>query len=186
MPEKFAKNVKFSRTKKFANSEGDIAKNEAALNNWKNQRKIEREQNLVIASGKVSKVEQPENEKDEGEVFNTEEYLPQNLYTYYTKMNLIIENLPTNYSVSKLCKTFEQLGSIQCVCTFPKESSQIPHEYYDAKIVPNEWDEIVSAVQQDIFEVGYSEYQVENGVVCKIVRDPNQKLEDYGEAIEYH
>jgi hypothetical protein len=52
--------------------------------------------------------------------------------------------------------------------------------------VPNEWDEIVSALQQDIFEVGYSEYQVGNGVVCKIVRDPNQKLEDYGEAIEYH
>jgi hypothetical protein len=185
MPEKFFKNIKFSRTKKFANSEGDIAKNEAALNNWKNERKMEREQNLVLASGKVLKGEQPENRGEEEE----EEVMPlvrENLYTYYTKMNLIIQNLPTNYSVSKLCKTFEQLGSIQCVCTFPKESVQIPHDYYDAKIVPNEWSELVSAVQQEIFELGYSEYEVGNGVVCKIVRDPKQKLSDYGEEIEYH
>jgi hypothetical protein len=180
--EKFSKNVKFSRTKKFANSEGDIAKNEAALNNWRNERKKERDQNLVAAGGKVERVV----EQIEDDVVDDTYVKTENTYVYYTKMNLVVENLPYNYSVSKLCKTFEQLGSILCVSTDPKESAKIPHEHYDAKVIPNQWSELVSAVQQEIFEIGYSEYEVGNGVVCKIVLDPNQKKDDYGEAIECH
>jgi hypothetical protein len=183
--EKFLKNVKFSRTKKFANSEADIAKNEAALNNWKNERKKEREQNLVAAAG--GKVDRADDDKVEhANKVGYDDNDHAQTFVYYTKMNLIVENLPYNYSVSKLCKTFEQLGSILCVSTDPKESAKIPHEYYDAKVIPNEWSDLISAVQQEIFETGYSEYEIGNGVVCKIVCDPNQKKVEYGEAIEYY
>ena len=96
-------------------------------------------------------------------------------------MNLVVNNLPSEYDVDKLCKTFEQLGSIIFVSKIPNTDGKT----YDAKIVPNEWTLPISAIQQEIFDQGYSEYVLRTGEICQITRDSKQSFEDYGDAYEY-
>ena len=177
-PPKFAKNVKFSRNKTVAYSEGDILRNDAKLNSMLEERKKERTQNLKTA-GKIV--------DDEMDTESTSEIRMENNKTitferkYYTKMNLVVNNLPSEYDVDKLCKTFEQLGSIMFVSKIPNSDGQT----YNAKIVPNDWALPISAIQQEIFDQGYSEYVLRTGEICQITRDRNQSLDDYGDAYEY-
>ena len=180
-PPKFAKNVKFSRNKTVAYSEGDILINDAKLNSMLEERKKERTQNLKTA-GKIV-----DDEMDKVLTKSTSEIRMENNKTitferkYYTKMNLVVNNLPSEYDVDKLCKTFEQLGSIMFVSKIPNSDGQT----YNAKIVPNDWALPISAIQQEIFDQGYSEYVLRTGEICQITRDHNQSLDDYGDAYEY-
>ena len=180
-PPKFSKNVKFSRNKTVAYSEGDILRNDAKLNSMLEERKKERTQNLKTA-GKIV-----DDEMDKVLTESTAEIRMENNKTitferkYYTKMNLVVNNLPSEYDVDKLCKTFEQLGSIIFVSKIPNSDGKT----YDAKIVPNEWALPISAIQQEIFDQGYSEYVLRTGEICQITRDRKQSFEDYGDAYEY-
>jgi hypothetical protein len=180
-PPKFAKNVKFSRNKTVAYSEGDILRNDAKLNSMLEERKKERTNNLKIA-GKIvddemSKVlaESTVESRTQNNTINTFER------KYYTKMNLVVNNLPSEYDVDKLCKTFKQLGSIMLVTKIPNADGNT----YNAKIVPNEWALPISAIQQEIFDQGYSEYVLRTGEICQITRDRKQSLDDYGDSYEY-
>ena len=180
-PPKFAKNVKFSRNKTVAYSEGDILRNDAKLNSMLEERKKERTQNLKTAG----KIVDDEMDKvlTESTAESTAESNAENTIErkYYTKMNLVVNNLPSEYDVDKLCKTFEQLGSIMFVSKIPNTDGKT----YDAKIVPNEWTLPISAIQQEIFDQGYSEYVLRTGEICQITRDREQSLDDYGDAYEY-
>jgi hypothetical protein len=176
-PPKFTKNVKFSRNKTFAYSEGDILRNDATLNSMLEERKKERTQNLKTA-GKIV-----DNELDNVAAESSAENNKTITFErkYYTKMNLVVNNLPSEYDIDKLCKTFEQLGSIIFVSKIPNSDGNT----YNAKIVPNEWTLPISAIQQEIFDHGFSEYVLRTGHVCQITRDRNQSFDDYGDAYEY-
>jgi hypothetical protein len=176
-PPKFTKNVKFSRNKTFAYSEGDILRNDAKLNSMLEERKKERTQNLKTA-GKIV-----DNELDNVAAESSAENNKTITFErkYYTKMNLVVNNLPSEYDIDKLCKTFEQLGSIIFVSKIPNSDGNT----YNAKIVPNEWTLPISAIQQEIFDHGFSEYVLRTGHVCQITRDRNQSFDDYGDAYEY-
>ena len=176
-PPKFSKNVKFSRNKTVAYSEGDILRNDAKLNSMLEERKKERTQNLKIA-GKIVD-DELDKELTESRMESNEKIRFER--KYYTKMNLVVNNLPSEYDVDKLCKTFEQLGSIIFVSKIPNSDGKT----YDAKIVPNEWTLPISAIQQEIFDQGYSEYVLRTGEICQITRDREQSLDDYGDAYEY-
>ena len=180
-PQKFTKNVKFSRNKSFAYTDGDIVRNDAKLNSMLEERKKERTQNLKTAG----KIVDDEMDKvlTESTAESTAESNAENTIErkYYTKMNLVVNNLPSEYDVDKLCKTFEQLGSIMFVSKIPNTDGKT----YDAKIVPNEWTLPISAIQQEIFDQGYSEYVLRTGEICQITRDREQSLDDYGDAYEY-
>lgn len=187
-PQKFTKNVKFSRNKSFAYTEGDIVRNDAKLNSLLEERQKERAQNLKTA-GKIV------DDEDEGNVAgesSARESTTEGRDTesnkiitferkYYTKMNLVIRNLPSDYDVDKLCKTFEQLGSIMFVSKMPNADGNT----YNAKIVPNEWSEPIGAIQQEIFDRGFSEYRLKSGNVCHITKDRDQKFADFGDSYQY-
>ena len=184
-PQKFTKNVKFSRNKSFAYTEGDIVRNDAKLNGLLEERKKERTQNLK-AAGKIVDNED-DNVEGESRAEGRAESTPKNneIITferkYYTKMNLIIRHLPSDYDVEKLCKTFEQLGSIMFVSKMPKAGGNT----YNAKFVPNEWKEPIGAIQQEIIDRGFSEYVLKCGNVCHITKDRDQKFADYGDSYQY-
>lgn len=177
-PQKFTKNVKFSRNKSFAYTEGDIARNDAKLNSLLDERKKERTQNLK-AAGKIV------DNEDDGNVAVESTTESSEIITferkYYTKMNLVIRNLPSDYDIDKLCKTFEQLGSIMFVSKIPNADGNT----YNAKIVPNEWREPIGAIQQEIFDRGFSEYVLKSGNVCHITKDRDQKFADFGDSYQY-
>ena len=178
---KFSKNVKFSRNKTVAYSEGDILRNDAKLNSMLEERKKERIQNLKTA-GKIV-----DDEMDKVLTESTAEIRMENNKTitferkYYTKMNLIIRHLPSDYDIDKLCKTFEQLGSIMFVSKMPNADGNT----YNAKIVPNEWKEPIGAIQQEIIDRGFSEYVLKSGNVCHITKDRDQKFADFGDSYQY-
>jgi hypothetical protein len=186
--QKFTKNVKFSRNKSFAYTEGDIVRNDAKLNGLLEERKKERTQNLK-AAGKIVDNEDDGNvagESRAGESRAAESTTEGNKIItferkYYTKMNLVIRNLPSDYDVDKLCKTFEQLGSIMFVSKMPNADGNT----YNAKIVPNEWSEPIGAIQQEIFDRGFSEYVLKSGNVCHITKDRDQKFADFGDSYQY-
>ena len=177
-PQKFTKNVKFSRNKSFAYTEGDIVRNDAKLNGLLEERKKERTQNLK-AAGKIV------DNEDDGKVAVESTTESSEIITferkYYTKMNLVIRNLPSDYDIDKLCKTFEQLGSIMFVSKIPNADGNT----YNAKIVPNEWREPIGAIQQEIFDRGFSEYVLKSGNVCHITKDRDQKFADFGDSYQY-
>jgi hypothetical protein len=218
-PQKFTKNVKFSRNKSFAYTEGDIVRNDAKLNSLLEERQKERTQNLKTA-GKIV------DDEDEGNVVGESSARESSAREssaressaregsaregraressaresraregrdtesnkiitferkYYTKMNLVIRNLPSDYDVDKLCKTFEQLGSIMFVSKMPNADGNT----YNAKIVPNEWSEPIGAIQQEIFDRGFSEYRLKSGNVCHITKDREQKFADFGDSYQY-
>ena len=190
-PQKFTKNVKFSRNKSFAYTEGDIVRNDAKLNGLLEERKKERTQNLKAAGkivdneddGNVAGESRAGESRAESRAEGTTE--GNKIITferkYYTKMNLVIRNLPSDYDVDKLCKTFEQLGSIMFVSKMPNADGNT----YNAKIVPNEWRELIGAIQQEIFDRGFSEYVLKSGIVCHITKDRDQKFADFGDSYQY-
>ena len=186
-PQKFTKNVKFSRNKCFAYTEGDIVRNDAKLNGLLEERRKERTQNLK-AAGKIvdnenNKVAVESRAEESIAVESTTEGNDKIQFErkYYTKMNLVVNNLPSEYDVDKLCKTFEQLGSIIFVSKIPNTDGKT----YNAKIVPNEWALPISAIQQEIFDRGFSEYVLRTGEICQITRDRKQSFDDYGDSYEY-
>lgn len=165
---KFNKNVKFSREKSFAYSEADIERNDAKLNAFQKERSKERKQNLKVANG-------VKEEEEEEEVSN----VPKFERKYYLKMNLVVNDVPADYDIDRLCKKFERFGDIQYVS---KELNA--NGSYNAVIVPDKWNELIRPLQQDVFDKSSSEYKIK-GFVCKITRDSTQDFEEYGEAIDY-
>ena len=173
-PAKFSKKIQHSREKRFAYSEADIVRNEAKLNHHLEERRKERQHNQMIATG-IPIEEKPEDEKRiEPRPIRFERQ-------YYTKMNLVVNNLPNEYDIDKLCKTFEQLGSVMFVSKIQNTDGTT----YNAKIVPNEWTLPISAIQQEIFDKGFSEYVLRTGEVCTITKDRKQPFSEYGDAHEY-
>jgi hypothetical protein len=166
---KFSKNVKFSREKSFAYSEADIERNDAKLKALNKERSKERKQNLKVANG---------TKEEEEEVTPVPKFERQ----YYLKMNLVVNDVPADYDVDKLCKKFERFGTIQYV-----SKDMNTNDTYNAVFVPDEWNELIKPLQQDIFDKGSAEYKIKGSVplVCIITRDSTQDFEEYGEAIDY-
>lgn len=165
---KFSKNVKFSREKSFAHSEADIERNDAKLKALNKERSKERKQNLKVANG-------TKEEEDEELV----SLVPKFERQYYLKMNLVVNDVPADYDVDKLCKKFERFGTIQDVSKDLNANGS-----YNAIFVPDEWNELIRPLQQDVFDKGSAEYKIK-GSVCKVTRDSAQDVEEYGEAIHY-
>ena len=171
---KFSKKIQHSREKRFAYSEADIARNDAILNHHLEERKKERYKNQMVANGITIEEEKEDDKIIEPRPIRFERQ-------YYTKMNLMVNNLPNDYDIDKLCKTFEQLGSIMFVSKIANPDGTT----YNAKIVPNEWTLPISAIQQEIFDQGHSEYVLRTGQVCTITKDRKQPFAEYGDAHEY-
>ena len=165
---KFSKNVKFSREKSFAYSEADIERNDAKLNALNKERSKERKQNLKVANGTK--------EDDDEELVSL---VPKFERKYYLKMNLVVNDVPADYDVDKLCQKFERFGTIQYVSKDLNANGS-----YNAVFVPDEWNELIRPLQQDIFDKGSAEYKIK-GSVFSLTRDSTQDFEEYGEAIEY-
>ncbi len=172
---KFSKKIQHSREKRFAYSEADIVRNEAKLNHHMEERRKERQLNQRIANGTQ------EDKKEDNKIIVEPRPIRFERRQYYTKMNLVVNNLPNDYDVDKLCKTFEQLGSIMFVSKIQNTDGTT----YNAKIVPNEWSLPISAIQQEIFDQGFSEYVLRTGQVCRITKDRKQPFSEYGDAHEY-
>jgi hypothetical protein len=166
---KFSKNVKFSREKSFAYSEADIERNDAKLNAFQKERSKERKQNLKVANGV----------EEEADDYDVRTQVPKFERKYYLKMNLVVNDVPADYDIDKLCTKFEKYGNIQYVS---KELNA--NGSYNAVLVPDEWNELIRSIQQDIFDKGSSEYKIK-GFVYNITGDSTQEFEEYGEAIDY-
>jgi len=172
--QKFTKNIKFSREKQLSYTEADLERNDAKLNHYAEEREKERTKNVQKVLGVATS---PEKEEDKEEP----RFYVKFERKYYTKMNLMVNNLPSDYDIDKLCKTFEQLGSIMFVSKIPNQDGTT----YNAKIVPNEWTLPISAIQQEIFDKGFSTYVLKTGEVCSITKDRKQPLSEYGDEHEY-
>jgi hypothetical protein len=167
---KFSKNVKFSREKSFAYSEADIERNDAKLNALNKERSKERKQNLKVANGTKEGHEE------------LVSIVPKFERQYYLKMNLVVNDVPADYDIDKLCTKFERFGAIQYVSKDLNANGS-----YNAILVPDEWNELIRPLQQDIFDKGSAEYNIKGklALVCSITRDSTQDFEEYGEAIDY-
>lgn len=167
---KFSKNVKFSREKSFAYSEADIERNDAKLKALNKERSKERKQNLKVANG---------TKEEEDELVSL---VPKFERKYYLKMNLVVNDVPADYDIDKLCTKFERFGDIQYVSKDLNANGS-----YNAVMVPDEWNELIRPLQQDIFDKGSAEYKIKGTIplVCKVTRDSTQAFEEYGEAIDY-
>ena len=172
---KFSKNVKFSREKSFAYSEADIERNDAKLKALNKERSKERKHNLKVANGTNEEEDDDDDDDDDDES-------PKFVRQYYLKMNLVVNDVPADYDVDKLCKKFERFGTIQYVSKDMNANGS-----YNAIFVPDEWNELIKPLQQDIFDKGSAEYKIMGSVplVCNITRDSTQDFEEYGEAIKY-
>ena len=164
---KFSKNVKFSREKSFAYSEADIERNDAKLKALNKERSKERKQNLKVANG---------TKEEEEELVSL---VPKFERQYYLKMNLVVNDVPADYDIDKLSTKFERFGDIQYVSKDLNANGS-----YNAVMVPDEWNELIRPLQQDIFDKGSAEYKIK-GTICKVTRDSTQAFEEYGEAIDY-
>ena len=173
---KYGKKTSFSREKQYARSEAEIEHVSNNLDEWKQVRKQEREQNLRIASGKPV-LDKPANAINER---STKEHLNQSLEnsidtTYYTKMNFVLHEIPLSYNIDNVLRNFQYFGKVQYVRSRMNNQTST----YTVTIVADEWNETIKDIQADIFNNGFSIMDK-----YKITADETQPVNEYGEKIE--
>lgn len=172
---KYGKKTSFSREKKYARSEAEIEHASNSLDEWKKNRKEEREQNLRIASGKPeTALDKPSLDKP-----SKKEYIGQSLNTqpttYYTKMNFILHDIPLSYNIDNVLRSFQYFGKVQYVRSRMNNQTST----YTITIVADEWNETIKDIQADIFNKGFAIMDK-----YKITADDTQPVNEYGEIIE--
>lgn len=172
---KYSKKVSLNREKLFARSEDEINLNNEKLDTWNQHRKNERNKNKNIAAGIVDEDEDAEDEIIPKRVSRK----GPTIVSYYTKLNLIINELPSSYGIDNILRSFQEMGKIDYIHTRTNENST-----YNARIVADEWNENIQKIQTDIFEKGFALFDISKYVNCKIQKDPNQPEEEYGEKID--
>ena len=183
---KYSKKTSFSRDKKYAYCESDVAKNDKKIDDYKNVRGLERERNLKIANGA--------NEENEVSNTNTNE-VSENTNTsataqeqfYFEKMNLIISGMPfvsnTMNNVDTILREFSLYGKIIYVTQLAIDAQGRSN----SKLVIDHWyDEpdidmtFIVEVQTAILNHGkYNWFCCDTSQVY-ITKDPDQSLKDMG------
>jgi hypothetical protein len=180
---KYGKKSSFSREKSFAYSEIDIQRNEKKIIEYKNERSAERKHNINVANG-LDDVKDERKSNPDVTICSSQEDAP----FYYTKMNLIVCNLPVFYNLDTLVREFATYGKIQYITYM----SMCEDGTNSAKLVIDGWyhyeDVDVSFiidVQNAILNDGkykWTSNDVGNGKMY-IVRDPDQKEDELGDQI---
>jgi hypothetical protein len=185
---KYSKNISFSRGKKYANSENDIRKNEEQINHYKQVRAAERDQNIMIASGKhnsVSNNDDCDSHYDSRDSRDTPSnvVVKQEAPFYFEKMNLIICGMSSNtYTMPNfdtILREFSSYGKILYVTQLPVNSDG----HANIQLVIDHWyDEpdidmsFIANVHSAIINNGF--YNWFSGI--HIMRDPTQTIKDMG------
>lgn len=184
---KYGKKTSFSREKQYARSEAEIEHVSNNLDEWKQVRKQEREQNLRIASGKpltdklaTDKLATDKLATDKSVINarSTKEHLGQSLEeptTYYTKMNFVLHEIPLSYNIDNVLRSFQYFGKVQYV----RSRMNAETSTYTVTIVADEWNETIKDIQADIFNNGFSIMDK-----YKVTADETQPVNEYGEKIE--
>ena len=189
---KYSKKTSFSRDKKYAYYESDIAKNDKKIDDYKNVRGLERERNLKIANGtneanangtneaNANGTSASENEANENDASAQEQF-------YFEKMNLIISGMPftsnTMNNVDTILREFSPYGKIIYVTQLAMDAQR----HSNSKLVIDYWyDEpdidmtFIIEVQTAILNHGkYKWFCCDNAQVY-ITKDPDQSLKDMG------
>ena len=174
---KYGKKTSFSREKQYARSEAEIEHVSNNLDEWKQVRKQEREQNLRIASGKPL-TDKLATDKSVINERSTKEHLGQSLEeptTYYTKMNFVLHEIPLSYNIDNVLRSFQYFGKVQYV----RSRMNAETSTYTVTIVADEWNETIKDIQTDIFNNGFSIMDK-----YKVTADETQHVNEYGEKIE--
>jgi hypothetical protein len=169
---KYGKKTSFSREKQYARSEAEIEYVNNNLDELKQVRKQEREQNLRIASGKLATDKLATNKP------STKEYIEQSLEqptSYYAKMNFVLHDIPLSYNIDNVLRSFQYFGKVQYVRA--RMNNQI--STYTVTIVADEWEETIKDIQADIFNNGFAIMDK-----YKVTADATQPVNEYGEKIE--
>lgn len=170
---KYGKKTSFSREKKYARSEAEIEHVSNSLDEWKKNRKDEREQNKRIASGKPALDNiasgKPITKEYNGQSVNTQPT------TYYAKMNCVLHEIPLSYNIDNVLRNFQYFGKVQYV----RSRMNAETSTYTVTIVADEWTETIKDIQADIFNKGFAIMDK-----YKITADDTQPVNEYGEKIE--
>jgi hypothetical protein len=178
---KYSKKTSFSRDKKYAYCESDIAKNDKKIDDYKNVRGLERERNLKVANGtnETNEVSASENEANTSAI--TQEQF------YFEKMNLIISGMPfipnTMNNTDTILREFAPYGKI----IYATQLAMDAQGRSNSKLVIDYWyDEpdidmtFIVEVQTAILNHGkYNWFCCDNAQVY-ITKDPDQSVKDMG------
>ena len=180
---KYGKKTSFSREKQYARSEAEIEYVNNNLDEWKQVRKQEREQNLRIASGKPAINEPAINELATNKLAtnklatnkpSAKEYI-EHPTSYYAKMNFVLHDIPLSYNIDNVLRSFQYFGKVQYVRS--RMNNQI--STYTVTIIADEWEETIKDIQADIFNNGFAIMDK-----YKVTADATQPINEYGEKIE--
>lgn len=181
---KYGKKSTFSREKSYANSEFDIAKNDKKADEYRNERRAEREHNLKIAN--------PSNGIDDKKVSDDRDMGMDNreCVFYYEKMNFVINNLPMTcdshsirpFNLDALIKEFEPYGKIQYItCSGGMNIAKIVvDQWYDDADIDMTF---ITDIQGAIFDVGKYEWTGNATGKINITKDPDQRIGEMGDKI---
>jgi len=190
---KYSKKTSFSRDKKYAYYESDIAKNDKKIDEYKNVRGLERERNLKIANGtSANEVHSNTNDTSANEVHSNTNGTSANDASaqeqfYFEKMNLIISGMPfisnTMNNVDTILREFSPYGKIIYVTQLAMDAQG----HSNSKLVIDYWyDELeidmtfIIEVQTAILNHGkYKWFCCDNAQVY-ITKDPDQSVKDMG------
>ncbi len=189
---KYSKKTSFSRDKKYAYCESDIAKNDKKIDDYKNVRGLERERNLKVANGtSANEVHSNTNDTSASEVHSntndTSASVNAQEQFYFEKMNLIISGMPfisnTMNNVDTILREFSPYGKIIYVTQLAMDAQG----HSNSKLVIDYWyDEpdidmtFIVEVQTAILNHGkYKWFCCDNAQVY-ITKDPDQSVKDMG------
>lgn len=173
---KYGKKTSFSREKQYARSEAEIEHVSNNLDEWKQVRKQEREQNLRIASGKPVLEKLAINERSMNDSAINDSAINETLETtYYAKMNFVLHDIPLSYNIDNVLRNFQYFGKVQYV----RSRMNAETSTYTVTIVADEWNETIKDIQADIFNNGFSIMDK-----YKVTADTTQPVNEYGEKIE--
>lgn len=185
---KYSKKTSFSRDKKYAYCESDVAKNDKKIDDYKNVRGLERERNLKIANGANEVSENTNTNTNTNEVSSTSgtSATAQDQF-YFEKMNLIISGMPfvsnTMNNVDTILREFSPYGKIIYVTQLAMDAQG----HGNSKLVIDHWyDEpdidmtFIVEVQTAILNHGKYNWFCCNAAQVYITKDPDQSLKDMG------
>ncbi len=185
---KYGKKTSFSREKQYARSDAEIEYVNNNLDEWKKNRKEEREQNQRIASGKPAlatdklATDKLATDKLATDKLATDKLATDKLATYeciettyYTKMNFVLHEIPLSYNIDNVLRNFQYFGKVQYV----RSRMNAETSTYTVTIVADEWNETIKDIQADIFNKGFAIMDK-----YKITADDTQPANKYGEKIE--
>jgi len=179
---KYSKKTSFSRDKKYAYCDFDIAKNDKKIDDYKNVRGMERDRNLKVANGT--------NETNETNETNANEAIASassQEQFYFEKMNLIISGMPfipnTMNNTDTILREFAPYGKI----IYATQLAMDAQGRSNSKLVIDYWyDEpdidmtFIVEVQTAILNHGKYNWFCCDTAQVYITKDPDQSVKDMG------